>query len=175
MKPFKIIYYIFIASIVIIAGLLIISVFPITGNIKFMVVQSGSMEPAIKMGSIVMVKPVEDYKIGDVITFGETTKAQESTTHRIYDIKVIKEKLLYITKGDANNTPDTREIKKSEITGKVFFNIPYLGYAVDFTRRPLGFALIIIIPAAVIIGDEIKKIYGEVKKKKIDKIEETND
>ena len=171
MKPFKIIYYIFIASIVIIASLLIISVFPITGNIKFMVVQSGSMEPAIKMGSIIMVKPVKEYKIGDVITFGEATKVQESTTHRIYNIKVINEKLVYITKGDANNTPDTREIKKSEIIGKVFFNIPYLGYAVDFTRKPLGLALIIIVPATVIIGDEIKKIYGEVKKKKTDETE----
>lgn len=154
-----------------IAGLLIISVFPITGNIKFMVVQSGSMMPAIKVGSIVMVKPVKEYKIGDVITFRKAITGQESTTHRIYDIKVIEGRSVYITKGDANNTPDTKEIEKGEIIGKVFLNIPYIGYAVDFTRKPLGFALIIIIPATVIIGDEIKKIYGEVKKKKTDKIE----
>jgi len=171
MKSFKIIYYILLASIVIIAGLLIISVFPITGNIKFMVVQSGSMEPAIKIGSIVMVKPVKEYKIGDVITFGEMTKDQESTTHRIYDIKEIEGKLVYITKGDANNSSDTKEIQESEVMGKVLLNIPYLGYAVDFTKKPLGFALIIIVPTAVIIGDEIKKIYGEVKKKKNNKVE----
>jgi len=71
MEIFKTIYYIFIAFISIIALLLIISIFPVTGNIKFMIVQSGSMQPAIKMGSVVMVKPVADYKIGDVITFGE--------------------------------------------------------------------------------------------------------
>jgi len=118
-----------------------------------------------------MVKPVDEYKIGDVISFGEVTKTKSPTTHRIYDIKVTEGIPSYITKGDANNTPDTKEIEKSEIIGKVFLNIPYIGYAVDFTKKPLGFALIIIVPATVIIGDEIKKIYGEVKKKKTNETE----
>jgi len=107
MKPFKIIYYIFLTFIVAIALLLIISTFPITGNIKFMVVQSGSMEPKIKMGSIVMVKPVDEYKIGDVISFGEVTRTKAPTTHRVYDIKVVEGEPYYITKGDANNAPDS--------------------------------------------------------------------
>jgi signal peptidase len=163
---FKFIYYIFIAFIVVVAGLLIISVFPITGNIKFMIVQSGSMTPAIKTGSLVMVKPIDDYKIGDVITFGPITKTKAPTSHRIYDIKVNEGKIIYITKGDANDTPDTREVPKSEVLGKVLFDIPYLGYAVNFAKKPTGFALIIIIPASIIIFDEVKNIYGEIKKKK---------
>ena len=173
MKIFRFIYYIFIVFIVVIAGLLIISVFPITGNIKFMIVQSGSMTPAIKTGSLVMVKPAHstgsgqaDYKIGDVITFGPVTKTKAPTSHRIYDIKVNEGNIIYITKGDANDTPDTREVPKNEVLGKVLFDIPYLGYAVNFAKKPAGFALIIIIPASIIIFDEVKNIYGEVKKKK---------
>ena len=169
MKPLKIIYYIFIALIAVIAILLIVSVFPITGNYKLMTVQSGSMEPAIKMGGIVMVKPVNEYKIGDVISFGEATKTESPTTHRIYDIRVVEGEPYYITKGDANEEPDQKEILKREIVGKVLFSVPYFGYAVDFAQKPLGFALIIIIPVAIIIFDEIKKIYGEVKKKKTSK------
>jgi len=168
MKPLKIIYYIFLAFIVAVALLLIISAFPITGNIKFMIVQSGSMTPAIKMGSIVMVKSVDEYKIGDVISFGEVTRTKAPTTHRVYDIKVVEGEPYYITKGDANNAPDQREVSKREIIGKVLFSISYLGYAVDFAKKPLGFALIILVPAVVIISDEIKKIFGEVKKKKIE-------
>ena len=122
MKVFKIIYYIFIAFIVLIALLLIVSVFPITGNYKLMIVQSGSMEPAIKMGSIVMVKPMDDYKIGEVITFGPYTRTKAPTTHRIYDIKVTGGTPSYITKGDANDAPDTREITKRDILGKVLFS-----------------------------------------------------
>jgi len=165
-KALKAVYYVFIVFIVVVAFLLIISVFPITDNIKLMIVQSGSMAPAIKMGSLVMVKPVSDYKIGDVITFGPYSKTKAPTTHRIYDIKVVDSQPVYITKGDANNAPDAREIKKSDIVGKVLLSVSYMGYAVDFAKKPVGFALIIIIPASVIISDEIKKIVAELKKKK---------
>lgn len=165
MKIFKYIYYVVLAFIVAIALLLIVSVFPITGNYKVMTVISGSMEPSIKMGSVVVVKPVSDYKIGDVITFGPYSRTKAPTTHRIYDIKVVDSQPVYITKGDANNAPDAREIKKSDIVGKVLFSVPFAGYAVEFVKKPLGFALIIIIPAAVIIIDEVKKIYKEVRKK----------
>jgi len=160
----KWLYYIFITFIGAIALLLIFSIFPITGNYKIMVVQSGSMEPAIKMGSIVAVKPSENYNIGDVITFGPYTKTKAPTTHRIYDIKVIEGKPIYITKGDANNAPDAREVRQREVIGKVLFNLPYLGYAVDVAKKPIGFMLIIVIPAGVIIGDEVRKIWKEVRK-----------
>jgi signal peptidase len=165
MKIFKIIYSIFVAFIVVVALLLIVSVLPITGNYKIMTVISGSMAPAIKMGSVVMVKPAADYKIGDVITFGPYSKTKAPTTHRIYDIKVEGGAPVYITKGDANNAPDARELQKKDILGKVLVSVPYVGYAVDFAKKPMGFALIIIVPAAIIIFDEIKKIFYELKKK----------
>jgi signal peptidase len=157
----------FIVFIVVIALLLIISIFPITGNIKFMVVQSGSMEPAIKMGSVVMVRPVNDYKIGDIITFGEITKIKSPTTHRIDDMKVIEGEVYYITKGDANNASDQKGVSKKEIIGKVLIAVPYLGFAIDFAKKPIGFALIIIVPALLVIFDEVKNIIKEIKKKKI--------
>ena len=162
MKPLKIIYYIVIAFIAVIAILLIVSVLPITGNFKVMTVLSGSMEPAIKTGSVVIVKPTDNYKIGEIITFGEISKTKSPITHRIYDMKVIEGRISYITKGDANNAPDQREVSEREVVGKVLFSIPYLGYAVDFAQKPLGFALIILIPAVIIIGDEVRKIWREV-------------
>jgi signal peptidase len=160
------IYYSFLVIIGAITVLFIVSAFPITGNIKFMVVQSGSMEPSIRAGSVVMVKPVEDYKSGDVITFGPYSKTKPPTSHRIYDIKVVDGQSFYITKGDANNAPDLREIIKKDILGKVLVSVPYLGFAVDFAKKPIGFALIIIIPAAIIVSDEIKNIWKEIIKLK---------
>jgi signal peptidase len=162
----KIIYWVFVGFIVAIALLLIISVLPITGNYKVMIVQSGSMVPAIKMGSVVIVKPVSDYEIGDVITFGPYSTTKAPTTHRIYDINIEGGQPVYITKGDANNAPDTREIQEKDILGKALFSVPYFGYAVDFAKKPIGFALIIIVPTAIIVGDEIRKIIYEIKKKK---------
>jgi len=165
-KIFKIIYNIFFVFLILIALLLIISVLPITGNFKILTVLSGSMEPAIKMGSVVMIKQAGDYKINEVITFGKISREDTPTTHRIVDIKLQEGKPVYITKGDANNSPDTKEVLASEVAGKVVFTAPYIGYAVDFAKKPFGFMLIIIIPAAAIIYDEIRKIRAEVVKLK---------
>jgi len=171
-KIFKTIYYIIFAFIVLIAVLLIVSVLPITGNIKFLTVLSGSMEPTIKTGSIILVKPIADYKIGDIITFGPTTKTMPPTTHRIAEIKVVGDQPVYITKGDANESVDSREIQKSDVIGKEIIKVPYLGYVIDFVRKPVGFVLIIIVPAVVIINDELRKIWKEImrlKKKRKEK------
>jgi len=168
-KVFKTIYYVFLGAIALIALLLIASLLPIPGNYKVLTVLSGSMQPAIKMGSVVVVRPASDYKIGDIITFGPYSKTKPPTTHRIADIKVVNGQPIYITKGDANNAPDTREIQKKDVVGKVLFDAPYVGFAVDVARKPFGFALIIIVPAALIIFDESKKIVGEIKKRKEEK------
>ena len=167
MKIFKVLYYIFLALIAAIAILLIVSVLPVPGNIKFMVVLSGSMEPQIKTGSVVMTKPASEYAVGDIITFGPYSKTKAPTTHRITEIN----NGTYTTKGDANNAPDARQISQKDIIGKVMFDVPYLGYIISFVRKPLGFLLILIIPALVIVFDEIKKIFTEVKRIKKQKKE----
>jgi len=168
-KVLKTIYYVFLGAIALIALLLVVSAFPITGNIKVLTVLSGSMQPAIKTGSVILVKPASDYKIGDIITFGPMSKTKPPTTHRIADIKVVNGQPVYITKGDANNAPDTREIQKKDVIGKVLFDAPYVGFAVDVAKKPFGFMLIIVVPAVIIIYDEIRKIAGEIKKRKEEK------
>ena len=168
-KISKIGYYVFIGFLGVTSFLLVVSVFPITGNYKVLVVQSGSMEPAIKMGSVVIVKPINDYQIDDVITFVNPKKQQELITHRIIDLEVNEGTTSYIVKGDANEDPDARKVARNEIVGKILFSVPYLGFAVDFAKKPLGFASIIIVPATIIIFDEMKKIFKEMKKKKEEK------
>jgi len=175
MKSFKIFYYIVCVFIGLITILLIVSVFPVTGNFKVKVVESGSMESAIKTGSIITIKPEEDYKIGDIVTFQATTKLKELITHRIYDIQVTEGEPRYITKGDANNAPDQKEVLQKDIIGRVVFHIPYLGYVVSFSKKPIGFILIIIIPAGIIVSDEIRKIWKEIVRLKNKKKDEEQD
>ena len=92
------------------------------------------------------------------------------TTHRIVGIAVDGK---ITTKGDANNTADMKTVTKREIIGKVIIDIPYVGYVVTTAKQPYGFAVLIISPAGIIIFDEIKKIWGEVKKiRKKDETEE---
>lgn len=121
-----------------------------------------------------MVKSVSEYKVGDIITFGPYSKTKPPTTHRIYEIQEQSGQKIYITKGDANDSPDSRQISQRDIVGKVLFDVPYLGFVIDFTKRPMGFMLILVVPAIAIIFDEVKKIIGEVKKIKKAKKHEEN-
>ena len=123
-------------------------------------VTSGSMEPAIKTGSIVMVKPAPDYKIGDIISFNLGKGERNLTTHRI----VGEKEQGFITQGDANNVADANPVKKEQILGKVVLTVPYAAYAANFARSKFGLILLILIPALLIIGGEARKIFQEVQK-----------
>lgn len=155
-------FYVFsIVLLLSIAGLFLASMLPIPGNIEIKIVKSGSMEPTIPTGSLVVIKPVEAYKLRDIVTFGADTPTQIPTTHRIVASRV-DNGTWYTTKGDANEEQDTKEINQSEIIGKVVAHVPNAGYVLDFAKKPLGFLLLIGIPAATIIIDELINIFREV-------------
>ena len=155
--------YIFIGLVGLIFLLIVISLIPLPGNYKVLSVLSGSMEPAIKTGSIVFVKPVGNYKVNDVITFpGSGTDAQP-ITHRIVEAKEAEGTILYKVKGDANDAADWQAVPREEVTGKVFFSIPYFGYLLSFAKQPIGFILLIWVPVIMIIWEQLGKIRKELK------------
>ncbi len=158
----KIPYYILIGLIVLIGVLLAATLLPIPGNYQVKLVQSGSMEPSIKIGSVVVIKPMDNYKKGEIITFEGDKK--EPVTHRILEVQVVEGKFYFTTKGDVNNAPDAGLVSKDKVLGKVVLDIPYLGYLIDFVQKPIGFILVLIIPALVIVSDELRKIWQEVRK-----------
>ena len=120
------------------------------------------MEPALPVGSLVVIKPRNAYQAGDIITFGPDTKTEVPTTHRITSVREEGGGVWYATKGDANEEADTKEVAKNDVIGKVLVGIPYLGFVLDFARKPLGFGLLVGVPAALIMLDEIGNIVREV-------------
>ena len=159
---FKILYYAFITAILAVAVLLVGTRFPIPGNFQVYVVNSGSMEPAIPTGAVVVVRQADAYQEGEVITF--TSRGNNiPTTHRIVKQEIINQRPAYTTQGDANNAPDAEVVYDSRILGKVLLAIPYAGYAVAAAKQPLGFLIIIVVPAVIIIFDETMKIWRELQ------------
>jgi signal peptidase len=156
------IYYLLVAGIIAVAVLLVATMVPFGGGLKMKVVKSGSMEPAIHTGGIVLIKPTKEYVVGDVVTFGQDTKTQIPTTHRIV---AVSDGLspVFTTKGDANDSNDPANTRFADIHGKVIWSVAYLGYLLDFAKKPLGFALIVGLPALLIIIEEIGKIVTEIK------------
>lgn len=143
-------------------SLLFLSLVPISGNFDLRIVQSGSMEPAIKTGSMVFIKSTDRYRVNDVITFAVQEQEYTPITHRIIEREIEDDEYIFTTQGDANRTPDIKTVRENQIMGKVLFSIPFLGYVMDFARKPFGFFALIVLPFLIISTEEIIKIVKTV-------------
>lgn len=135
-KICNILMSIILVCLVILAGLMFAPQF--FGYKSFAVV-SGSMEPNIKVGSIVYTKNTDfsDLKEGDIISF--RLNGDTKATHRI--VKINKEKQQFTTKGDANNSEDANPVNYKDVIGKVALTIPMLGFISIYIKTPLGIAI----------------------------------
>lgn len=109
-------------------------------------VLSGSMEPEMPVGGVVVIRPVDaaQINVGDIIAFALPGK-EKLTAHRVISIGYAPGRLFH-TKGDANEEPDLYTVPAKDVVGKVCFCVPYLGYFSHFVRTPVGFLLTLCIP-----------------------------
>lgn len=106
-------------------------------------VVSGSMEPTIKKGDMIIINTKnKDIKVNDIITY--KGNEGEFVTHRIIDINDAD----IITKGDNNNTED-KPINKSAIVGIYVTKINNMGAILSSLKSP--FTLIMIFVIGVLI------------------------
>ena len=133
------------------------------GDHHLYIVQSGSMEPSIMTGDMIVTSKSQTYQKNDVITFN--SPARGVVTHRITSISHPAATTTIETKGDANRTTDSDEITLDQIIGKVVYVLPKFGYLVIFCRQPLGFAIFIGIPGLIIVVEELLKL-GQKNAKK---------
>ena len=88
---------------------------------RVVAVASGSMEPALPVGSLIVITPASDpLAVGEVITFNGDGRL---VTHRIASIRPDG---FPVTRGDANNVDDT--FTNVTVVGQVRFTIPLLGF-----------------------------------------------
>jgi signal peptidase len=128
----------------------------VVGAEQTYVVTSGSMEPAIGVGDMVYVYDVDpaDIQEGDVITY-DVDGDRQVTTHRVIDVLRTEEGRQFQTKGDANEDPDQYQVPPEAVVGRVGFSLPVIGRAVVFANSQLGILTLLIVPAALLILNEV--------------------
>jgi len=121
------------------------------------VVLSGSMEPAVHTGSVIITRPVapDQVSVGDVIIF-RSVAGERYTAHRVIAITPGPDPQ-FITKGDANRDRDPNPVSSGQLAGLLFLELPYLSYLFVLIRTPLGLAITIGIPALILLAFEVRK------------------
>ena len=109
------------------------------------VVMSGSMEPAIHTGDVVVTLPIQPTKArpGDVVTFRDPTDPDRLVTHRVRRIQPQGKMVAVDTKGDANNTGERWHVPASGRIGRVSYRAWQIGYVLHVAGSPPGRVLLI--------------------------------
>jgi signal peptidase len=105
-------------------------------GVRTFLIRGGSMQPILKAGDVVIVKPCdpENIQIGDIILFNNSEKW---IMHRVIDIKRSSGALEFTTKGDANKIAD-QPITLRQVNGKAVLKIPKIGWLSLYLKKLVG-------------------------------------
>jgi signal peptidase len=125
------------------------------------VVLSGSMQPAIDPGDVILVGGVAPaaVQVGDVVTYdrGEAYP----TTHRVVGIERAADGPRFQTKGDANTDADPQLVTGAQLVGRVptvggyLVVLPLFGHVVQFANTNTGLVLLVFVPLSLLILNEV--------------------
>ena len=126
-------------------------------------VLTGSMEPTIPEGSMLLIQQTEPDTLqpGDIISFFSPDPLLDGAlnTHRIQEVLNGGDTLEFITKGDANFLEDQQPVSARQVVGKVIFISPMLGKFVRLISNPLVFCLAVLLPlAAMLIANLVRAL-----------------
>ena len=129
--------------------------FPLCG------VASGSMIPTLQVGDLIIVQGVKPTEItaapapeGDIIVFFNPRKGfrdpNDLIVHRAINKTSREGKWYFTTQGDANFSPDPRDVPEDYLVGKVvFFRIPIVGFITFLMRTPA--AILVVLPPLILL------------------------
>lgn len=102
-----------------------VGVFPV----KPFLVPSGSMVPVISPGDVVLIAPVnaDAIKVCEIIEY-RSVKENINIVHRVIEITGNAPDLFFITKGDANNSPDPDPVSTQAVMGREIIVVPKIGW-----------------------------------------------
>ena len=139
-------------------------------GIKTFVIVSGSMEPTLNIGDVILVKDIEenDIKENDIISYRE---GQSIVTHRVIEIEETENGKKFITKGDNNNVKDSYPVRYRDIEGKYDSKINGIGNVVLFFQNKIVIICVILIFYLIYMHDANKQEKSIMRRAKRNRFE----
>ena len=131
---------------------------PKIGGYCPLIVLTGSMEPEIKSGDLIICKQIDgnDVQVGDVLAFFDPDSTGTAVlTHRVVEITDLEGTLAFITKGDANNSQDRTPVLSDQMVGAYQFRIPGAGNVAMFMQTTAGLVVCVVVPLLLLVGYDI--------------------
>lgn len=146
------------------------------GGYSMFRVVTGSMEPTLPIGSILLCKEerIEAIQTDDIVCFRsrEGGRLGQVVTHRVRAVLQDDSGTVYLeTKGDANLSPDGSFVRQDNLIGRVVWHTgegSSIQSVVSFITGKIGFLACIVVPILLLSGfmlrDNVKNIQKELQK-----------
>ncbi|ALV44580.1 hypothetical protein MB46_02645 [Arthrobacter alpinus] len=137
-----------------ISALIVIVIPMATGSHTYTVLTS-SMAPKYAPGTLMVVKPAaaDSLRVGDVITYQIESGKPAVISHRITAVEATQTgEQVFITKGDNNSLEDAEAVHEVQIKGKLFYAVPYVGFAAHAVGEQRGKILPVVAVGFIALG-----------------------
>lgn len=124
---------------------------PFALGMRSLSVMSGSMEPAIATGDVIIDEWItpEEARIGDIVSFNDPTRKGIVLTHRVTKVEHRSDRIAFVTRGDANTGVERWDAPRGGRIGRVKFKVPRAGFLMSFTRSSGGRLVFLVLPAVL--------------------------
>lgn len=171
MKKIKIVEtlkFLGVLILIVIVFKLVFAYIPPLNKYNLFVIQTGSMEPVIAPGDVVIVKEInpEDIVVGDIMAFRVDINSDgedDVVVHYIAEINAFNGELVFKTKPHVSDLQDGWTIEEKDIIGVYNYQINGIGNALSFAQSWVGLIFIIIDIIIISIGYDM--LFGNKEKK----------
>lgn len=148
-----------VGFVLLVAGTaLAIQLAPAFGH-RLFAIRSGSMEPHLGVGDLVLVREIDGAVVGDILTYRLPNGVV--VTHRVVEVAARDGDATFSTKGDANPTADAAPVPAAWVIGTVAGQIPLLGFLVALIAMPIGIVSVLSIAGTLITAIWLLDEYAE--------------
>jgi len=135
---------------VVVVGVALVKGAPLVGR-ETIVIGGRSMEPAIAVGSAVLIRPADPLTLatGDIVSI-QVGPNRTTFTHRIVAVIDRSDGRWIRTQGDANAAPDPTLVPAAAVIGRVEAAIPLAGYLLALLSLPMGVAFVLGLAATLL-------------------------
>lgn len=142
---------------------------PSVFGFSFLQVATGSMEPTIPIGTIIVVRQTDAalIKEGDVICFYSSDPMihGKPNTHRVVRIEQDNGRLAFITMGDAAEEEDPYPVYPDQLIGVYVFKLRTRNIA-GVLHSPYFFFFALLVPLCVVVFVELLSVKKSAEEKK---------
>ena len=142
----KIIRILFTLFIIYFGVALLFENVPFLNRYQHYIIVTGSMDPIIKIGDVVIIDQNLDYndlEVGDIVMFDTTINNQEVVVvHYVHSIN--EEEGTFLTRPENSLNPDNWVLNESDLIGSYLFRIPQIGRFLVFAQSTVGRIVIIL-------------------------------